>query len=153
MSINRIFWQLRASLSKLIVGSRHKLDVTISITYAATADSSRETNSRRVGAESVPGNGPARKIVSRICNANTPYLALGGQWDSLVWTLGKGRTSKKGGGKIGRRSKNRFLLPFFFFSESSYELFGDDTEITIIAARGDFVLPKWQLFTVRENDT
>lgn len=116
MSINRIFWQLRASLSKLIVGSRHKLDdVTISITYAATADSSRETNSRRVGAESVPGNGPARKIVSRICNANTPYLALGGQWDSLVWTLGKGRTSKKGGGKIGRRSKNRFLLPFFFF--------------------------------------
>lgn len=80
MSINRIFWQLRASLSKLIVGSRHKLDdVTISITYAATADPSRETNSRRVGAESVPGNGPARKIVSRICNANTPYLALGGQ--------------------------------------------------------------------------
>lgn len=42
---------------------------------------------------------------------------------------------------------------FFFFFESSYELFGDDTEITIIAARGDFVLPKWQLFTVRENDT
>lgn len=71
-------------------------------------------------------------------------------WSGL-WK--KEERARKGEGKLADVRRTGFFFLFFFFSESSYELFGDDTEITIIAARGDFVLPKWQLFTVRENDT